>query len=140
MSLGKVKEQMELPYLKNDPIGIVTLANLVEDSWSQNAVEDEESVVEENTAQTDNVVNVGAISHRAQHSQIYLQEENTCDTRHMKSKRRNLHDFSALKRTYASICAFHVPALSFHSRSPMKYLMESTYITFSIIASRNASE
>ena len=31
--------------LKNDPVGIVTLANFVEGSWSQNAVEDEEGVV-----------------------------------------------------------------------------------------------
>ena len=59
--------------LDDDPIGIVALSHFVESAGPQNAVYHEEDVVKQDAAQAHDVVDAGAVGHRAQRSQIDLQ-------------------------------------------------------------------
>lgn len=59
--------------LKDDPVGIVAFPHFVEGARVQDAVQHEESIIEDDAAQAHDVVDVGAICDRAQHAQVHLQ-------------------------------------------------------------------
>lgn len=62
-------------HLKDDPVGIVALADLVEGAGSQDTVEGQKAIVKQDAANAYNVVHVRAVADRAQQPQVHL---NTC--------------------------------------------------------------
>jgi hypothetical protein len=58
--------------LKDDPVGIVALANRIESAGSQDTVQGQEAIVEQDAANTYDVVHVGAVAYIAQQPQVHL--------------------------------------------------------------------